>query len=587
MNDQYLPPLADLRFVLDEMLDYGRLFSLPAFAHGDAGLADAVLGEAARFAAGVLAPLNAAGDEQGSRLANGRVETPRGFRDAYWRYVEAGWPGLDMPQEYAGQALPVTLQAACAEMVNGACVAFGMLPLMERAATRLLLAHAPEALVETVVPSLASGRWGATICISEAQAGSDVGRIATRAERQPNGDYRLTGTKIFITYGDQDFTEQIIHMVLARIPGAPPGTRGLSLFLVPRRELRADGTPGADNGVTVTRLEHKMGLRASPTCVLNFDSARGYLVGQENAGLKAMFTMVNTMRLEVAVQGVAVAGAATAKALRYALERPQGGRADAPAVAIVEHADVLRMLYVMRARTEAMRALVLEAALQLDLAHAGPPGERADALALAEWLLPVCKACGSEAGFEVANLAVQVFGGHGYVADAGVEQYVRDSRVMSIYEGANGIQALDLVMRKLPQDNGWRYGLFAARIRADVDRTVGRPELHEIRDALDDALARLDACTDAVGRHAAIASRDAEAGASAYLALVGLVAGGWMWLRSAAAATDDAPAHAAKRALARFYAEYLMPESLALQRRALLGAACLDTLDAETLAGGG
>lgn len=584
MNDSYLPPLNDLRFVLDDVLDYGRLFSLPAFEHADVELADAVLAESARFAAGVLAPLNVTGDEQGSRLENGRVVTPPGFRDAYWHYVEAGWPGLDMPQEFGGQALPVTLQAACAEMVNGACVAFGMLPLMERAATRLLLAHAPKALADAVAPSLATGRWGATICISEAQAGSDVGRITTRAERQPDGSYRVTGTKIFITYGDQDFTEQIIHMVLARIPGSPPGTRGLSLFLVPARALQANGTPGASNGVTVTRVEHKMGLKASPTCVVNFDGAQAYLVGHENAGLKAMFTMVNTMRLEVAMQGVAVAGAATAKALRYALERPQGGQPDAPAVAIVEHADVRRMLYLMRARTEAMRALVLEAALQLDLAQAGPEAHRADALALAEWLLPVCKACGSDAGFEVANLSVQVFGGHGYVADAGVEQYVRDSRVMSIYEGANGIQALDLVMRKLPQDNGKRYSLFAARIRADLDRSSGRAELREIREAVVDGLLRLDACTDAIAQRVANASRDAEAGASAYLALVGLVAGGWIWLRMAAAASGDSRLHEAKRALARFYAEYLMPEALTLQRRALLGAASLDTLDAETLA---
>lgn len=585
MNTPYTAPLDDLRFVLDEVLDYGQLFALPSYAHADAELAGAVLAESARFAAGVLGPLNAVGDEQGSRLEDGRVVTPQGFRDAYWRFVEGGWPGLDMPQEYGGQALPVTLQAACAEMVNGACVAFGMLPLMERAATRLLIAHAPKAIVELVAPSLATGRWGATICISEAQAGSDVGRITTRAVRCPDGSYGVTGTKIFITWGDQDFTEQIIHMVLARIPGAPAGTRGLSLFVVPRRQIRTDGTPGADNGVTVTRVEHKMGLKASPTCVVNFDDAQGYLVGEENAGLKAMFTMVNTMRLEVAVQGVAVAGAATRKAQRHALERPQGGPADAAPVAIVEHADVRRMLYTMRARTEAMRALVLETALQLDLAHAGVPARRADALALAEWLLPVCKACGSEAGFEVANLAVQVFGGHGYVADAGVEQYVRDSRVMSIYEGANGIQALDLVMRKLTQGEGRRYRLFTARIHADLDRSGGRADLQVIRDAVIDALAWLDTCTDVLSQRVAGASRDAEAGASAYLALVGLVAGGWMWLRMALAANGDAPLHRAKRAMARFYAEYLMPESVTLQRRALLGAASLDTLDSATLAG--
>ncbi|NMM26919.1 MAG: acyl-CoA dehydrogenase [Glaciimonas sp.] len=584
MTHSYTAPLDDLRFLLNDVLEYGQLFTLPAFAHADTDLADAVLTEAARFTAGVLGPINAVGDEHGSRLENGRVLTPPGFRDAYRQYVEGGWPGLDMPLEYGGQALPLTLQSACAEMVNGACVSFGMLPLMERAATRLLIAHAPRAVVDVMVPPLAAGKWGATICISEAQAGSDVGRIATRAALRGDGSYALSGTKIFITYGDQDFTEQIIHMVLARLPGAPSGTRGLSLFVVPSRRL-TDGVPGAANGVAVTRVEHKMGLKASPTCVLNFEGAEGYLVGREHAGLKAMFTMVNTMRLEVAVQGVAIAGAATAKALRYAMERPQGGPPAVAPIPIIDHADVRRMLYTMRARTEAMRALVLETALQLDLAHAGQPSQRAAALALAEWLLPVCKACASEAGFEVANLALQVFGGHGYVTDAGVEQYVRDSRVMSIYEGANGIQALDLVMRKLTQDDGERYRLFTARIRADLDRCGDRPELAHIHTALVQGLTRLDACTEALVARMAQHSRDAEAGASAYLALVGLVAGGWMWLRMAAAADGDAPQHCAKRSVARFYGEYLIPESRTLECRALLGAACLDQLDGATLAG--
>ncbi|MFA7281187.1 MAG: acyl-CoA dehydrogenase [Sterolibacterium sp.] len=586
MSDSYTPPLDDLRFVLNRVLDYGRLFSLPAYSHADSELADAVLNEAARFTAGVLGPINAVGDEHGSRLENGRVITPPGFREAYRRFVEGGWPGLDLPLAHGGQSLPLTLQASCAEMVNGACVSFGMLPLMERGATRLLIAHAPQAIVDAYAPRLVSGEWGATICISEAQAGSDVGRITTRAVPCPDGSYALSGSKIFITYGDQDFTEQIAHMVLARIPGAPPGTRGLSLFLVPSRLLNADGSLGAANSVSVTRVEHKMGLKASPTCVLNFDGATGFLIGKENAGLKAMFTMVNTMRLEVAVQGVAVASAATAKALRYAAERPQGGPPEGKAMMLVEHADIRRMLYIMRARTEAMRALVLETAFNLDMAQAGPTEQRGSALALAEWLLPVCKACCSEAGFEVANFAVQIFGGHGYVADAGVEQYVRDSRVMSIYEGANGIQALDLVTRKLTPDGGQRYALFVARIRADLERHGGQPELLAIWNALSEALAKLDGATKTmVARLSGQTgtTRDAEAGASAYLALVGLVGGGWMWLRMAAVAASDPAAKAEKQAVARFYAEYLLPEAHVLATRAVLDAACLDTLDNDTL----
>jgi alkylation response protein AidB-like acyl-CoA dehydrogenase len=579
----YVAPLEDIRFLFNQVLDYKRLCSLPEFSHADLGVVDAVLTEAARFTSKVLGPLNAVGDQEGSRLENGRVVTPSGFPQAYRSYVEGGWPGLDIPVEYGGQGLPLVLQAACAEMVNGACAAFGMLPLMERAATRLLVAHAPKFIVDAYVPKLAVGEWGATICISEAQAGSDVGRISTLAISREDGNYALSGTKIFVTYGDQDFTEQIVHMVLARMPGAPAGTRGLSLFLVPKRLIQADGSLGSLNAVEVSRLEHKMGLKASPTCVVNFDGAVGYLIGRKGAGLKAMFTMVNTMRLEVAMQGVAVAGAATGKALRYAMERLQGGTPELPPVPIIEHADVRRMLFTMRARTEAMRALVLEAALNLDLASAGAPGDRADALALAEWLLPVCKACGSEAGFEVANLAVQVFGGHGYVADAGVEQYVRDSRVMSIYEGANGIQALDLVTRKLAQDAGLRFRLFTQRVRADLLRCNDQKALEVICKALHDGLARLDTCTTVLKARLETATRDAEAGASSYLALVGLVGGGWMWLRMSAAA-GDSPLHQAKRATARFYAEYLMPEVRALECKVLAGAASIDAIESSVLA---
>lgn len=582
MNSPYVPPLADLRFVLNEVLGYERLFSQPAYRHADAEVADAVLAEAGRLAVEVLAPLGPSGDAHGARFEDGRVTMPPGFREAYAQYVEGGWPGLDMPREHGGQDLPLVLQAAFAELVNGACVAFGMLPLMERAATRLLIAHARPELVQRLVPSMAAGTCGATICISEPQAGSDVGRIATRARADAGGIHRISGTKMFITYGDHDLTGQIIHMVLARLPGAPSGTRGLSLFAVPKSRLGGDGaTP--DNGVQIVHVERKMGLKASPTCVVEFDNAEGYLVGEEHAGLKAMFTMVNAMRLEVAVQGVAIAGAATARALRYATERSQGGAPDSAPLAIIGHADVRRMLHEMRARTEGLRALVLEAAFQLDLSRCGLPAEQADALAIAEWLLPVCKACCSESGFEVANLAVQVFGGHGYISDTGVEQYVRDSRVMSIYEGANGIQALDLVMRKLAPDDGHRYRLFAERIRTDLRRLSGSAGVEHISRALDDGLARLDACTGALLASLPARVRDAEAGASAYLKMVGLVGSGWMWLRMAAAA-EGSPLQRTKQALARFHAEYLMPEIAVLERRVLLGAAALDELDGAELA---
>lgn len=576
---EYAAPLDNINFLLNSVAPVAALARLPRYAHVDSAIAEAVLSEAARFTSEVLGPLNEVGDRVGSHLKDGRVVTPPGFREAYHKFAEGGWVGVDLPFEHGGQALPRILQIAVAEMVNGACISFGMLPLMERAATKVLIAHGSAGLRERFVPHLASGRWGATISMSEAGAGSDVGRVRTRAERAADGTYALTGTKIFITYGDQDFTEQIVHLVLARVRGAAAGVKGLSLFAVPARLVDDEGRLGERNRVAVSRVEEKMGLKASPTCVIDFDGARGYLIGEEGDGLKNIFTMVNTMRLEVAVQGVAVAGAVTAKAVRYALSRPQGGPPDADPVMIIEHPDVRRMLMTMAARGDAMRGLVYEAAYQLDLAEAAETDEeRQRAQALAEWLLPVCKACGSEAGFEAANLAVQIHGGHGYIKDAGVEQYVRDSRVMSIYEGANGIQALDLVTRRLTRQGGLSYRLFIDRIRADLVATQGDGRLAAIHSAVGRELARLEECTAWIERRLAERPRDAATGAPAYLALVGLVGGGWMWLRMAWAD----PANARNRlALARFYAGYLMAAGASLAEQVHSEAAIVDALSVE------
>ena len=346
-----------------------------------------------------MSPLNTIGDQQGAKLVDGQVHVPAAFRDAYRQYIEAGWPTLDLPTAVGGQQLPHVVQAAFSEMVSGACTAFSMLPCCARTAGWLLNDHAEGVPAEHILPRLVTGEWGATICLSEPQAGSDLARIRTLATPNTDGSYTVTGTKIFISFGDHDMNEQIAHMVLARTADAAPGTRGLSVFAVPKRLINGDGSVGGPNGVNVSRIEPKMGLKASPTCVLNFDGAKGYLVGAEGAGLKNMFTMANLMRLEVGVDGIGVASAATHKALRYASERPQGGKPSEPAPAIATHADVRRMLFIMRARTEAFRALTLEVALQLDLARAHPEqGKRSDALALAEWLLPICKVCGSEDG---------------------------------------------------------------------------------------------------------------------------------------------------------------------------------------------
>jgi alkylation response protein AidB-like acyl-CoA dehydrogenase len=569
----YTPPLEDSLFLLDHVLDWRRLFELPAFAHADPETAAAVLEEGARFTSEVLAPLNPIGDEHGAKLVDGRVVMPTGFVEGWRKFAEGGWPGLDLPHEYGGHALPLSVQVAFAEMINGACVSFGMLPIMLRAGTRLILEHGDRELIDRIVPRLVSGEWAGTICISEPQAGSDVGRIRTRADPRDDGSYLLTGTKIFISYGDHDLTEQILHFVLARMPEAPPGTRGISLFAVPK--LRFDG--GGVNGASVSRVEKKMGLKASPTCVLDLDGAIGYRIGDEHRGLQCMFTMVNLMRLEVAIQGVALAGAATSKALEYAANRPQGGDPNSPPIAIIEHADVRRMLFLMRARTEAMRALVFEAAFNLDLAAAANTADqRAEARYLAEFLLPVCKACGSEAGFEVANLAIQVFGGHGYVSDAGVEQYARDSRVMAIYEGTNGIQALDLLTRKVLRDDGIRYRVFTDRIRRDLAHHEDDTALAEIRNGLAGTLDLLDECTALLHDWSSARQRDVEAAATDYLQLAGLTAGAWMWLRMAAAAHSGSRIDNGRRALAAFYNGYLLPGAAVRRERIRTGAALLD-----------
>ena len=566
MNDSYTAPLDDSLFILEQVIEWEKLFDLPAYRHVDSNLARAVLTEGAKFCEQVLGPVNAVGDEQGSVLQEGRVKTPDGFREAYREFTTAGWPGLDMPEEFGGQQLPLTVQVAFAEMMNGACLSFAMLPLMLRAGSRLLIDHADEELKQRVVPKLVIGEWGATICITEAQAGSDVGRIKTLARPQADGSYRLTGTKIFITYADHDLTGQIVHLVLARTPDAPPGTRGISLFLVPKQMFDS----GQANGVRVERLEKKMGLKASPTCVMRLENATGYRIGEENRGLNAMFTMVNLMRLEVSVQGPAIGAAATAKAFEYARERPQGGPSDTGAVHIMEHADVRRMLLIMHCRNMAMRALVFEAASNLDIAHHGTNGdERRQALQLAEYLLPVCKACGSEAGFEVASLAVQVFGGHGYITESGVEQYLRDVRVAAIYEGTNGIQALDLVTRKLLRDQGARFRILAGKIESTLAESGAVDSIGEIHQATQTGLAVLERSTRYVLQLAGEGrQRDMEFIAKDYCQLTGLVAGAWMWLRIAHAGTDDDRDGLLNHGnCARFYAEYLMPEMHALAHR--------------------
>ncbi len=570
MTSIYRAPTADLEFLITRVLDFQSLRALPAFEGLDADTVRSVLVQGARFAEQVLAPINAAGDAQPARLVGDAVEYSPGFAAAYRQYCEDGWMGLDLPQRLGGQGMPRMLQAAFAEMTNGANLAFSMLPVTVRAAAKLLLAHGSAEQVDGLLPALIDGSCAATIAITEPQAGSDVGRIRCMAVETTGGGYQLSGTKIFISNADNDFTGQLLHMVLARTPNGAPGTRGLSLFMVPKITASQHR-----NGVRVVRVEHKMGLKASPTCVVEFDAAEAVRIGVAGRGLQAMFAMVNTMRLEVALQGVAIGGAAFNRALNHAMDRTQGGAPGQPPRPIIEHADVRRMLLLMRARVEALRALTLEAALQLDLGENHPDADAAaKALGLAQWLLPICKACATDAGLDVANLAVQVFGGSGYVTDTGVEQYVRDVRVGSIYEGTNGIQAIDLVTRKLIADRAARGREFLALIRAAVQAAPPVADIHAIRDAVAQGADLLERVSlqlldwSAQGRAA-----DIEAGAVAYLRLAGLVGGGWMWLRMVVRDSGSPDFDACKRASASFYAQYLLPEGELLARQTLLGAA--------------
>jgi len=561
--------LDEALFLLERVIAPG-LYAAPAYRHTDAASVRSALLAAARYASDILTPTNALGDRHGARLVDGRVYTAPGFLDAYRQFCADGWPGFDLPPAYGGQGLPHCAQVAFAEQINRANVAFGMLPVMLRAGAWLLLEHGTPDLISRVVPALVSGDWGATICLSEPQAGSDVGRITTIARPLDDSTYTVSGTKAWISYGDHDLTAQAVHFVLARTPDAPVGTRGLSLFLVPRLRF-ADADR---NGWSVLRLEEKMGLHGSPTCVLQFDGALAYRLGELHQGLRCLFTMVNLMRLEVSIQGVAVGGIAAAKATQYAQQRLQGGAPDAPPVPIVEHRDIRRLLLGMQARLRPLRGLVFEAAYQLDLARVTTsPAQRNSARAWAEWWLPICKTAAAETGFEIASDALQVAGGFGYTRDGGIEQHLRDARVMAVYEGTSGIQALDLVLRKVRRDRGERALLICARMRDELralhaHRTAGGfvPALLDVVEVLVDATRGLVEGTEA----------DAEAAAMDYLKLACLVGCAWMWARMLAASSPGTAEDRLRQACGRFFMAQQLPLVGVHRARIAAGAAIVD-----------
>ncbi len=577
----YQAPLADIAFALRHAASIG-----PAIEHGlfgDLTLddVDAVVAEAGRFAGEVIAPLNRIGDTFGTVFKDGTVTTAPGWKEAYRDWRSAGWNSVTAPAEWGGQALPQIVNAACTEMWHAASIGFANGPMLTMAAIDALNAHGNDALKRSYLEKLVSGEWMGTMQLTEPQAGSDVGALRTRAERAPDGSYRLKGQKIFITYGEHDFTDNIIHFVLARLPDAPPSTRGISLFLVPKFLLNADGSLGTRNDVRAHSVEHKLGIHGSPTCTMIFGDAggaTGYLIGEENAGMACMFTMMNRARLAVGLQGVGVAECATQQALAYARERKQGRAAGMKAnemSPIIAHLDVKRMLLGMRSLTQAARAICYATAIALDRAGRDPDeAARQAAHERASLLTPVAKAFSTDIGNEVTSLGIQVHGGMGYIEETGVAQLFRDARIAAIYEGTNGIQALDLVTRKLPLGGGAAVRAHISELRGIVEKldASNDPSLGWTAVRLEDAVASLERTTNWLIGNLEKEPDAALAGATSYLRLFGLASGGCLLAQQAFAALRLGTEGRGRAALARFFAENYAVQADALERVIVEGA---------------
>ena len=581
----YTAPLEDIRFTLEHVAGLERLTSLERYRGAERDLVRAVLDEGARFVQDLVAPLNRAGDLEGCSLSNGAVRTPAGFKKAYEAFVKAGWGGVGASSEWGGHQMPKTVSLAVEEMFTSACLSFSICPLLTSAAAAAVEAHGGEEQKSLYLPKLISGEWTATMNLTEPQAGSDVGALKMSAAPAGDGTYRLHGAKIFITYGDHDLAENVIHLVLARIPGSPPGTGGISMFIVPKRLPDKEGGAGRPNDLKAVSLEHKLGIHASPTCVMSYGEdaggAVGYLLGGAGQGMRNMFTMMNTARISVGIQGMAVAERAYQQAAAFARERRQGRAAGADRDSlIIEHPDVRRMLLTMRSNVEAMRALLYRTGMHQDLAgHSSDEPDRRWHARCLELLIPVVKAWCTDLGVETASTGVQVHGGMGYVEETGAAQHLRDARIAPIYEGTNGIQAIDLVMRKLPMDGGSFAGQYIDSLRSsvrsceDLGWGAAAKSLSAALDALTEATSfLLEQADDTEGVNRRLA------GASPYCSMFGITAGGAVMAEAGSAAA--AAGYGRKQVTARFYLEQILPQAAALLPAVQAGAEDLFAIEA-------
>ena len=589
----YQAPLADMRYLLNDFLEIGRYDNLPGFAEASPDVVDAILEEGAKLTQEVLQPLNQSADEEGCHWSKDGVTTPKGFKDAYRMFVEGGWTSLTCEPEHGGQGLPMVLGIAFSEMIISSNMSFGTYPGLARGAYEAIKRSGSEEQKAKYLPKLASGEWGGTMNLTEPHCGTDLGLLRTKAEPQADGTYKITGTKIFISAGEHDLTDNIIHLVLARLPDAPEGVRGISLFIVPKFLVNDDGSLGARNGVACGSIEHKMGLKGSATCVMNYDNATGYLIGEANKGMRAMFIMMNEARLGVGVQGLGLSEVAYQNAATYAKERIQGRSLsgvqypDKAADPILVHPDVRRMLMNARTFNEGARALAMWTALHIDLAEKHPDETvRKDAEDLVALVMPVVKAFLTDAGFENVNLALQCYGGHGYIREHGMEQFVRDARITQLYEGTSGIQALDLVGRKLPQGTGRLLRQFFHPVDQFIRDNGEDKELGPLVMDLAKSFARLQQATAWIAENGLKDPMQAGAASADYLKMFGLVAIAFMWARmakvSAAKLADgaaDKAFHENKLKRARYYMAKVLPDTSSLLSKIMAGAEPLMALD--------